>query len=92
MSDKLSTQDTVLAGQYAKDLNGFAATGTPIAFEACRAIYVNVAGTYKLYYAGAPTTAITMILTAGLLMSCSFVKIVSSTDTLVAAGAITVIY
>ena len=92
MSDKLSTQDTVLAGQYAKDLNGFAATGTPIAFEACRAIYVNVAGTYKLYYAGAPTTAITMILTAGLLMSCSFVKIVSSTDTLVAAGAIAVIY
>ena len=92
MSDKLSTQDTVLAGQYAKHLNGFAATGTPIAFEACRAIYVNVAGTYKLYYAGAPTTAITMILPAGLLMPCSFVKIVSSTDTLVAAGAITVIY
>ena len=92
MSDKLSTQDTVLAGQIGVDLNSFKTDTTPNAFEACRAIYVNVAGTYKLYFVGAPTTAITMILPAGTFLDCSLVKIVSSADGLVAAGAITVIY
>ena len=93
MSEKLNTQDTVLAGQRGVDLNTFKDGGNaPIAFDACRAIYVNVAGTYKLYFVDAPTAAITMILPAGTFLNCSLVKIVSSADGLVAAGAITVIY
>lgn len=93
MADKLGTQDSILAGQRGVDLNTFKDGGNaPIAFDACRAIYVNVAGTYKLYYAGAPTTAVTMILPAGTFLNCSIVKILSSSDGLVASGAITVIY
>lgn len=62
----LSTQQSVEAVNRAVDLYTFSATGAAIAFSACRGIMCNVAGTYKLYFRNAPSTAITMILVAGL--------------------------
>lgn len=52
-------------------------------FDACRAIKVSTAASYVLYYADAPTTAITEYLEAGLLYPFSIVK-----ATAVGGGAI----
>lgn len=52
-------------------------------FDACRAVKVSTATSYVLYYADAPTTAITEYLEAGLLYPFSIVK-----ATAVGGGAI----
>jgi hypothetical protein len=87
-----STQESVMASRKPYDLNEFKTDTTPNTFDACRGIFVDVAGTYKLYFADRPATAMTMILPAGLTQPFSIVKMTASNDAVVAANAIHILY
>jgi hypothetical protein len=89
----LSTQQSVEACGKAVELSTYASDATTATtFDACRAIMVNVAGTYKLYFRNAPSTACTMILVAGLVYPFSLVKLTDTDDTVCASNAIHVLY
>lgn len=95
MSDtprKLTTDESVTAGQKAYDVNEFKDSTTPTTFDACRQVRVNADGEYKFYYAGRPDTAITMAVTKGEYINHSFVKITATNDALITTGKLTVIY
>ena len=93
MSTKRSTQESVEAGQVAYDVNDFKdEASAPIAFEPCRQVRANADGTYKFYYAGRPTVAVEMTISAGDTLEHSFVKITGTNDAVVAAKKLTVSY
>lgn len=93
MNDPMrSTQESVMPAMVGINAYDYGAADTPSACPATRAIMVNVGATYKLYFTDAPSTAITMILATGLVYPFSIVKIAESDGTLVATGAITLLY
>ena len=87
-----NTQDSVMAGQLGIDLNTFKDDTTPTAFDPCRWIWVIDDIDVKLYWTGAPTTAMTRSLKANTFYDLSFVKITTTADGVVAADKIIVGY
>jgi len=87
-----STQESVAAGRKAADVYDYYAGSAVTAFPECRQLRCNTAGTYKLYFADAPTTALTMALAAGECLDWALVKATKSTDDRVDQHALHVVW
>jgi acyl CoA:acetate/3-ketoacid CoA transferase alpha subunit len=92
MDYKPSTQQSVMAGVKAYDVNEFKATTNPLASDACRQVRANADGEYKFYFEDRPDTAITMAVKASEQLNYAIVKITGTDDSVVAAGKLLVVY
>lgn len=87
-----TAQESVMPRHTVYDLNHFKTDTTPNAFSPCKSVRFNTAGTYKVYFAGRPTTAISQTYAAGEIEESQIVKITTSADGVVAAGAVFLYY